>query len=630
MSDLVTAKPIGGVSMGMQYECVVERCVTMRTRDGTSLVMDLYFPAKDGRRVDAPFPAILERTPYNRARQILVMSGKDLARHGYVAVMQDVRGRFDSEGDWAFLFNVDDEGKDGYDTVEWIAEQPWCDGRVGTIGLSYPAWCQQALAVENPPHLKAQFIMEAGYNLWHRTARDGGAFCLSMFLDYAFYMAKDGREARADPAVRAQLARASTDLERILAATPLRSGKSPLAAAPTYEKWYIDLATKADYDEFWHNPGCNIEPFMDNYADVPIFDATGWYGQDSWACLEKFKRFKTQDRKQPYHLMIGPWIHDWNFFQVSWAGEVDFGDDAIVGSLNQLRIGWFDRWFKGGETTIGHDNSIQLFVMGGGDGRKNQYGRMRHGGRWERHEQWPPSNIDFRDFHLHPDGSLHEACPAEDERIEYTFDPDDPVPTVGGTFQATTLPDVGLPQGGAYDQRGRKEYWACKNELPLSARSDVLVFQTEPLGEATELVGPVEVTLWVSTSAVDTDFTVKLIDVYPPNSDYPHGFAMNLSDGIQRCRYRNSREYAELMEPFALHELKFEIPPVANHFAAGHRIRVDISSSNFPRYDVNPNTGEPLGLGRTKIVSQNCVHLGPNQPSRIKLPISPIKQEPNR
>lgn len=216
------------------------------------------------------------------------------------------------------------------------------------------------------------------------------------------------------------------------------------------------------------------------------------------------------------------------------------------------------------------------------------------------------------------------ALPRAARRLAYTYDPDDPVPTVGGTFQATTLPGVGLPQGGAFDQRGRDGYWACRNDLPLAARADVLVFETEPLADPAELVGPVEVTLWISSSAVDTDFTVKLVDVYPPNGDYPHGFAMNLSDGVQRCRYRNGREHGELMEPDTLYELRFELPPVANHFAAGHRIRIDISSSNFPRFDVNPNTGEPLGLSRSKIVAHNRVHMGPAQPSRIRLPIRPV------
>lgn len=610
------------------YSYAVDRGVAMRARDGTELVMDIYYPAIDDKRVEAAFPCLLERTPYNRSRQVLVLTGKFFARHGYVVVIQDVRGRFDSGGDWAFLFNPADEGKDGYDTVEWIAAQPWCDGQVGTFGLSYPAWCEQALAVERPPHLTTQFIMEAGFNLWHRTVRDGGAFCLSMFLDYVFYMAKDGKEAASDPVAKAQLQKAAGELEPLLKAMPLRKGATALALAPTYEQWYLDIATRADYDDFWHNPGCNLEPFIDSYPDVPIFDATGWYGQDSWACLEKFKRFMAQDRRNPYHLMIGPWIHDWNFFQVSWAGEVDFGAEAIVGHFNELRLAWFDRWMKGLQTGAAQDTAIELFVMGGGDGRKDQYGRMRHGGRWITVTEWPLRDTAWTDFYLHGDGSLSPEQPRHEGSLGYSYDPDDPVPTVGGTFQATTLPGVGLPQGGAFDQRCRKDYWTCSNELPLSARDDVLVFETEPLEESVEVIGPVVVTLWISSSAVDTDFTAKLIDVYPPSADYPQGFAMNLTDGIQRCRYRSSREKAEFMEPGAIYELCFEIPPVANRFAAGHRIRLDISSSNFPRYDANPNTGEPLGLNRGKQTAWNSVHFGTDRPSRIRLPLRPSSADP--
>jgi putative CocE/NonD family hydrolase len=207
--------------------------------------------------------------------------------------------------------------------------------------------------------------------------------------------------------------------------------------------------------------------------------------------------------------------------------------------------------------------------------------------------------------------------PAEHSR--YTFDPRDPVPTTGGGISAANQ----VMPPGAYDQRGEARFYGCRDTLPLSARNDVLVFQTSPLAEATEVTGPITVQLWASCSALDTDFTAKLIDVHPHSADYPAGFAQNLSDSIVRARYRNDREQAELLEPGRVYAFEIVLYPTSNLFGAGHRIRLDVSSSNFPRFDVNPNTGGPLGRERRFVLAENAVYHDPQHPSYVALPIIP-------
>ncbi len=264
--------------------------------------------------------------------------------------------------------------------------------------------------------------------------------------------------------------------------------------------------------------------------------------------------------------------------------------------------------------------------MGTGDGHKDKNGRLHHGGFWTTAGQWPLPGTTFVNYYFHPDGSLGRTSPGPGvPGTTYTYDPRSPVPTIGGSFSS----QPGLVAAGAFDQRERpfdrepvKGFFGSKPPyLPLRSRDDVVVFQTESLAEDVEVVGPIAVRLFASSSAVDTDFTAKLVDVYPPSKDYPSGFDMNLTDGIIRARYRTSPERAELMKPGTVYEFTIEPFPTANVFKKGHRIRVDISSSNFPRFDVNPNTGEPLGLNRRAVVADNTVWHDRDRPSHIVLPV---------
>ncbi|GIX47691.1 MAG: antibiotic hydrolase [Candidatus Tectimicrobiota bacterium] len=463
-------------------------------------------------------------------------------------------------------------------------------------------------------------MLDGGYSYFHRTIRYGGACELGVLLPYVLRMARQGKELAADARRREAFDRALQALPHWLWRQPLRPGHSPLALAPSYERWFFDMLTTSDYTAFWQHPGCNLAEHLDAYPDIPVYVQTSWYGHHVWASTMKYQEFVKRHRS-PTRLLIGPWTHGYDDFARTWCGEVDFGPEAMLDNLNDLRLRWFDYWLKGLPTGILDEPPVKIFVMGGGSGRRNLEGRLEHGGTWRSEHEWPLARTQWTPLYLHPDGSLRqEAPPRGAPPSRYTFNPADPVPTIGGGVQ-TVLPQ--LIQGGGFDQRGRPELWVCRDTLPLAARPDVLVFQTPPLEADVEVTGPITVRLWISSSAVDTDFTAKLLDVYPPSADDPEGFALNLTDGILRARYRNGFTAAELLTPGEIYALTIEPQPTSNLFKAGHRIRLDISSSNFPRFDVNPNSGEPLGRHRRLVVAHNTVYHDAEHPSHVLLPIIP-------
>jgi len=289
-----------------------------------------------------------------------------------------------------------------------------------------------------------------------------------------------------------------------------------------------------------------------------------------------------------------------------------------------LRARWFDRWVKGERNGVDDEPPVRLFVMGGGTGRKNAAGRLDHGGCWRAERDWPIPGTRRTPYYLHRSGLLStERAPEDFTWDEYRFDPRHPVPTIGGTVTSGQPVMV----GGAFDQREGPRFFGSREPYrPLAERSDVLVFQTLPLESDVEVTGPITTRLWISSSCVDTDFTAKLIDVYPPNPDYPEGFAMNLTDGILRVRYRDSWERPSLMRPGEVYAISIDAFPTCNLFKRGHRIRLDISSSNFPHFDVNPNTGEPEGRASRFVVAQNRVYMDRQRPSHMILPIIPPRR----
>ena len=601
------------------FDVIVKRGVITKMRDGVGLVSDLYLPACSQSPAEDPSPCIIERTPYGRGSWHLAVMGRFYAARGYAVLVQDTRGRGDSEGEFPMVRHPWGEAHDGYDTVEWAGVQPWCNGRVGTRGMSFTGANQQALAILKPRHLVTQFIDDAGINYWRRTNRESGAQLLGLMLPRYFRLALGGKEAKADPAVRAQLRAADAEREEWLTRAPVKQGETPLRFTPSYEEVYFSIANRSDFDEFWKSPLSAFEEYIDDYPDIPVCFTTSWYGFHSWATFEKYRRLKGRLKSQ-IRVISGVWLHKTDLWGVSTrSGEVEFGPDATI-PIEDIRLRWFDHHLKGLTTGLEDEPPIELFVMGGDDGSRTPDGFLVHGGRWRREAVWPPSRAVDTNFYLGECGSLSDASPSGEEAGDsFDFDPRDPCPTIGGDTCWTGR--TGIAYGGPFDQRGRADLFFCRDIAPLSYRHDVLVFRTPPLKTPIEATGAPKVILWVATDAADTDFTAKLIDEYPPNEDFPDGMAMRLCDAIVRLRYRNGRKTAEPITPGAAYEIILELPPVSNLFAPGHAIRLDISSSNFPEYDVNPNTGDPAGHPARGVVARNTVFRDKTRPSCLILPI---------
>jgi uncharacterized protein len=593
-----------------QYDVICDADVMLPMRDGVRLATDIYYPALNGRPAAGRFPVILERTPYDKTTQRNVLNGAYYARRGYVCAIQDVRGRFASEGEW-YPFAL--EAPDGYDTVEWLGTQEWSDGSVGTMGASYAGSDQSALATLNPPHLKTMIVAVGASSYYHASMRQNGALELR-FMIYAFRMATTSKEALADPTLRVALRRAYANVGDWLTRTPFKAGASTLRQLPSYERWVLDILSHGSFDEYWKQRGYAISEYYAEHADVPTLYLGGWYDSYARATCENYVALSKM-KSTPQVLMMGPWTHGgWG---ERFSGDVDFGKFAFL-NYNDMRLAWFDHYLKGLQTEVADWQPVQYFIMGGGSGRANYDGRLEHGGVWRDAPDWPLAAATPTPYYLHANGTLSTTAPdGEDEPSRYTFDPRDPAPTVGGGISAAEP----IMQPGGFDQRGRPDFYGFKNTLPLNARSDVLTFQTEPLTQPVEVTGPITVHLFAASSARDTDFTAKLVDVYPPNADYPDGFALNLADSIIRARYRGGWEQPELLEPETVYEFTFELYPTSNLFPAGHCIRLDISSSNFPRFDVNPNTGGPLGLDRRFELAHQAIHHDAAHPSHILLPV---------
>jgi hypothetical protein len=344
----------------------------------------------------------------------------------------------------------------------------------------------------------------------------------------------------------------------------------------------------------------------------------GWY--DSWAgnTTANFHML-TKTIQGPVYLIMGPWIHGAQ--ARSAHGQVSFGKTAAIANPLAWRLEWFDRWLKGITNTVGQAEpfatKVRIFVMGTGDGRKVD-GLLNHGGYWRNEQEWPPRRTRYTPYYLQPDAQLSPEQPAQARSsTSFQFDPRKPVPTIGGNISSGD----GMMVQGAWDQRGSSNIWNWTEPIPLSARNDVLVFQTEPLTTELEVTGEITVKLWASSSAVDTDFTAKLMDVYSSSTDFPGGFDLNLEDGIVRARFRTSLHTEQRMEPGQVYPFTIKLYPTSNVFKPGHRIRLDISSSNFPRFDVNPNTGEPLNDNRRMEIAANTVFHDMDHPSHIVLPL---------
>jgi len=619
---VVVTADVGGPARAQsaaQYDIVAARHVMVAARDGVKLATDVYRPAKNGLPVDGRFPTILQRTPYNKERDAALADF--FVPRGYVVILQDVRGRYRSEGRWR---PIADDPNDGADTTAWIIQQPWSDGGVGTVGTSYAGATQHALAIAGAPGLKTMIPVDAMSNTGHYGVRHNGAFELR-FLNWVYTLGNAAmtpnelaaaRRAASPPEAAPALAEFGNRVREYIFSLPLRPGTTPLKFAPDYEAWLVEAMSHGDYDDFWKNAGSSVVDHLREYKDVPIYHVTGWY--DTWGSqVANMNYVELRKAKQsPQRLIIGPWTHGGQARH--YAGEAEFTADAAL-DFDAWRLRWLDRWLKGVPNGVDREAPVRLYVMGAGEPRKTRDGRLFVGGRWRDEQEWPLARTVYTPYYLHAGGTLSPERPRDAPPTTYRFDPAHPVPTLGGNISSQGT----LMFQGAADQRCRRDFWLCTDTLPLSARNDVLVFQTPPLDRDVEVTGRLVVKLVAASSAPDTDFTAKLIDVYPPNPDYPNGVDLNIGDSIVRARYRSGAGTAALLTPGQAAEFTIEMYPTSVVFRRGHRIRLDISSSNFPRFDVNPNTGEPLNGHRRMQVAENSVFHDPARASHILLPIIP-------
>ena len=565
------------------YPVVIEKDLPATMRDGTVLRADAYRPDATGK-----FPVLLCRTPYNKERDTHVEMCNKLAERGYVAITQDVRGRFASDGEFrpGFYSADTDDAEDGYDAVEWAAALPWSTGKVGTIGNSYCGWTQWELAHTRPPHLAAMLPQGCVANLLDRemagTLRLGRVLWWTVNTlspDRAKRMGVTAFPKNTDEADAFWLER---DRSKWLWYLPLMEIPDEVmpGMGQHWRKWLRDHAS----DHFG---------FLEKHEQisVPALSTTGWYDQQ----IGTIKQFtgmvengKTEVARQNQHLIVGPWTHtgaDW----ISREGVVDFGPEAERDYYETADL-WFRRWLKGERNEVEEWPPIQLFVMGAN--------------RWRAEQEWPLARTVYTDYFLHSDGNANTPAgdgvlstepPGEETADRYDYDPRDPVMTL------YTQPGQQLP----YDQRA------------LDSRRDVLVYATPPLAKPVEVTGPITVKLWAASSARDTDFVVKLQDVWP------EGFVQELCHGIVRARYRESYDSPSLIEPGQAYEYTIQVHPTSNLFKAGHRIRLDVSSSDFPNFDRNHNTGGDDYSEATLVTARQTIIHDRSRPSRVILPVVP-------
>jgi uncharacterized protein len=554
-----------GAVAAAQYAPVVERNVAVKMRDGVTLRADVYHPKAPGK-----FPVILQRTPYNRAMP--TSFGLKAASMGYVGIVQDCRGRYASDGDWYPLVH---EYEDGYDSIEWAAALPYSNGKVGIFGGSYGAFTVLMAVLSHPPHLAGFVSIEAGpgpYEFFYR----GGAFQKWLAESWtANALALDTLERLTRK--RNDVAKWSRDLPSFT--FPVFDPAPARSVAPYFFDWLEHPA----YDDYWIRSA-----FDSRYAGVtaPGVHVGGWYDVFAAGPPRTFNGMRngatTPRARDGQHLIMGPWSHG---PLLSRAGDIDFGADAQF-KVDDFGFEWFDYFLRDARTGLERQKPVRIYVMGE---RK-----------WRDEDEWPLRRARESPFYLHSSRLLSSARPTENGAFdEYVYDPADPVPTTGGGLCCGAL------KAGAVDQKG------------IEQRRDVLVFSSVPFETETEITGPVRLDLFVSSSAVDTDFVATLIDVWP------NGFSQNLTDGVQRARYRLSRERAQFLKPNELVPLTIDMLATSNVFLPGHKLRVDITSSNYPRYDRNPNTEENPAVATRFVKATNRIYHDAAHPSALVVSVVP-------
>lgn len=568
---------------------IFERNVPSRMRDGTTLYADVWRPAQAGR-----YPILLQRLPYNKAltQATLALDPARAVEAGYCVIIQDTRGRYASEGNFTPFFH---EVDDGYDTVEWAARLPWSNGQVGMYGGSYMGATQWLAALRRPPHLRALFPQVTTDDYHNGWAYEGGAWQLGFMLHWILArLALDSLSRREQGREDVQQRRAAllallTDHTVAYRQRPLRQ-ELLRDLAPFYDEW---LARGEDL-AYWQDLRV-----ADQYGEiaVPAYHVGGWYDLFARGTLASYTA-ATAAGVAPHKLLMGPWTH---LNGTEFIGERDFGPSSsqLALDLTAIQLRWFDHWLKGQDTGLLDEPPIRLFVMGANT--------------WRFAHEWPLARTRYTPYYFHSvggansvggDGLLTLQAPDSDEPADrFIYNPEEPIPTCGG---ATLLPGFAIGRGaGPYEQS------------EVEARADVLVYTSPPLPDDLDVIGPLVLHLYARTSARDTDWTAKLTEVLPDGRSY------NLADGIVRARYRNGYQQPELLETGAIVHYTITMGATSNRFKAGHRLRVQISSSNFPRFDANPNTGDVIATAMTTVCAEQEVFHTCAYPSHVLLPVVP-------
>jgi putative CocE/NonD family hydrolase len=570
----------------------LERDVPVAMRDGAVLYADVYRPSGHGR-----YPTMLQRTPYDKGTNVAIALILRAVSSGYAVVFQDVRGRFASEGEFYAFVN---ERQDGVDTLEWLVAQPWCDGNVGMFGQSYVGLTQWHAAISGHPALKAIIPTVTAADYHAGWAYQGGAFELSFNLSWTMTNLATNtvmRDTKIDPAAEATFQRLLDGVDDL---TP-EFNRLPLTGHPIlaqYAPYYDDWVNHPTYDDYWANLDVSVRHDSLNVAALNI---GGWYDIFLKGTIDNFTGMRAnapaavRNRQQ---LLLAAWNHS-GISRGNPIGAHDFGVRATGAMIDSdgIQLRWFDRWLRDIDNGVDGEPPVRLFVMGTN--------------AWRREQEWPLARTDWQEWFLHSggranslhgDGVLSRESPVSEPPDSFVYNPRNPVPTTGGGLCCNPI----FSQGGAYDQR-------CVEE-----REDVLVYSTPPLAQPIEVTGPVKLVLYASSSATDTDWTAKLVDVGPC------GYARNLTDGILRARYRDSMREGTPIAPGEVVVYEVDLWSTSNTFLAGHRIRLEVSSSNFPRFDRNPNTGEQPGRSDEMVSALQTVFHVAEHPTHLVLPVIPI------
>lgn len=581
----LSSPALGQQASTQQTYAVIAHAASMQTRDGVTLNADIYRPKADGK-----FPVILMRTPYDKSVTWAVTPAYQIAAHGYVVVIQDVRGRYTSQGEW---YPFRHESADGYDTVEWAAALPWSNGKVGMMGASYVGATQMLAAIAHPPHLAGICPGVTASNYHDGWTYQGGALEQWFDQNWTTQLARNTLDRLIDKNTDARAGYPALPLTQYplfnYASLPAGSGASAEIAP-----YYLDWLAHPDYDSYWKQWSIE-EHFSD--IQVPTLQVAGWYDIFLGGNLRNYMGIKahggSEAARNGQRLLVQIGGHAGFGKRI---GDVDFGDDALKFPYTEVVIDWYDYLLKSVQNEFAADKPVRVFVMG-----ENKY---------RQEADWPPPEEQATRYYLHSagsanslrgDGELSTAPPKKESADKFVYDPANPAPTIGGSLCCAQE----IYEPGPRDQR------AAEN------RDDVLVYSTKPLAEDLEAIGPVTVDLWVKSSAVDTDFTAKLVDVSPD------GFAMNLTDGILRMRYRDSQEKPELMNPGQIYKISVDLWATGNVFKKGHVLRLEVSSSNFPRFDRNMNTGAEQAASKIFVPATNTILHDAEHPSALILPVIP-------